>query len=137
MPKKLFAHGSQEILVVLGAFHLAEQKLHAVNGVHGRKHLAQNPDPVQGLGSEQQLFLAGAGTVYVNGREDPLFSQMAVQVDFLVARTLELFKNDFVHAGAGINERRGNDGQAAAFFNVSGGAKEAFGPLQGVGVQAA
>ncbi len=54
-----------------------------------------------------------------------------------VAGSLELFEDDFVHAGAGIDEGGGDDGERAAFLNVAGRAEEALGALQGVGVYAA
>ena len=84
---------------------------------------------------KQQVFLAGAGTVDVDGREDALFRQMAIQIDLHVAGALEFFEDDFVHAGAGVDEGRGDDGQAAAFFDIARGTKDALGTLQGVGVQ--
>ena len=44
-----------------------------------------------------------------------------------VASALELFEDDFIHARAGIDERRGDDGQRAAFFDVPRRAEERFG----------
>ena len=64
------------------------------------------------------------------GGEHALFVQAAVQVDFAVAGALEFFKDHFVHAAAGIDQRRGDDGERAAFFHLAGRAKEALGALQ-------
>ena len=88
------------------------------------------------LGNEQ-LFLTGAGALDVDGREHALVDQLAVQDDFHVAGTFELFEDHFVHARAGFDQRGGDDGQRAAFFNVAGRAEEALGPLQSIGIHAA
>src|SRR5438093_4010647 len=52
-----------------------------------------------------------------------------------VAGAFELFKNDFIHSTASVNQRGGQDCQTAAFFNTAGGPKEALGLLHGVGVE--
>ncbi len=54
-----------------------------------------------------------------------------------VTGALELFEDDFVHAAAGIDQRGGDDGQRSAFLDVTRGAEEALGALQGVGVDTA
>jgi hypothetical protein len=59
------------------------------------------------------------------------------RADFRVARTLELFEDHFVHTAAGIDQRRRDDRQRAAFLDVARGAKEALRPLQGIGIDAA
>ncbi len=58
-------------------------------------------------------------------------------MDFHVTGTFELFKDDVVHTAAGIDERGGDDGERAAFFNIAGGAEKPLGALQGVGIDAA
>ena len=58
-------------------------------------------------------------------------------MDFHVAGALEFFVDHVVHARTGVDQRGGNDGQRAAFFDVACGAKEAFWPLQCIGVHAA
>ena len=75
----------------------------------------------------QQLFLARARALNVDGREDALVDQLAVEDDFHVAGALELFEDHVVHAGAGIDQRGGDDGERAAFFDVAGRAEEALG----------
>ena len=37
-----------------------------------------------------------------------------------------------IHTASRINQSRRHDGQAAAFFDVAGGAEESLGPLEGV-----
>jgi len=58
-------------------------------------------------------------------------------VDFHIASPLEFFIDHIIHAAAGINQRGGKNGQAAAFFNVAGRAKESLRFLQGVGIDPA
>src|SRR5690606_8460520 len=105
--------------------------------VHRVQQLAQDPDLLQVVGVHQQLFAAGAGAVDVDGGEDALFGDAAIQVDLHVAGALELLVDHVVHARAGVDQRGGDDGQRAAFLDVAGGAEEALRPVQGVGVDAA
>jgi hypothetical protein len=67
--------------------------------------------PLQVFLRDQQLFLTRAGALNVDRREDTLVDQLAVEDDFHVARALELFEDDLVHARAGIDQRRRNDRQ--------------------------
>ena len=73
----------------------------------------------------------------VDRGEHAAVRELAIEVDFRVARALELFEDDFVHARAGVDERGGDDGQRAAFFDVTRGAEEPLGTLQRVAVHAA
>ena len=118
-------HRSKELCIATGLVDLVEQQLHRVHRRHLTEDPAQDPNAVQLLGRQQQLFLAGSAAVDVDGREDALVDHLAVEVDFQVAGTLELFENHVVHAASRINQRRGNDGERAALFDVAGGAEEA------------
>jgi hypothetical protein len=109
----------------------------ASTGGHLLQHLAQHPGPVQLLVGEEQLLLAGARAQEVHGGEDAPVGELAVEVDLHVPRALELLEDDVVHAGAGVDERRGQDGERASLLHVAGGAEEALGLLQGVGVEPA
>jgi hypothetical protein len=55
-------------------------------------------------------------------------------VQLAVAGALELLEDDLVHLRAGVDQRRADDRQAAALFDVAGGAEEALRLLQGVGI---
>jgi len=70
-------------------------------------------------GSVNQLFLARARTVDVDRREGPLLGDAAIQMDFRIARAFEFFENDVVHFRSGVDQRGGENGQAAAFFDVA------------------
>ena len=113
------------------------EQFHGFDGRERVEHLAQDPDALQVFLGDEQLFLTRAGALNVDGREDALVDELAVEDDFHVAGALELFEDDFVHARAGVDERGGDDGERAAFFNVAGRAEEALGALQGVGIDAA
>ena len=116
---------------------LVDQQFHGFDRRQRVQHLAQNPDARQVFFGNQQLFFSGAGALNVDGREDALVDQLAVEDDFHVAGALELFKDHVVHARAGIDQGGGDDGERSAFFDVAGRAEEALRPLQGVGVHAA
>ncbi len=66
----LFAHHIEEFVIVFSALHLIEQEFHRINGVHGGKKLAQDPDLVENTVIEKEFFLTGTGTVDVDSRED-------------------------------------------------------------------
>jgi len=57
-------------------------------------------------------------------------------VQFHIPRPLELLVDKLVHTAAGINEAGGDDGQAAAFKGIAGGAEEVLGRVEGGGVNA-
>src|SRR5690606_23271808 len=84
-----------------------------------------------------QLFLAGAALQQINRREDATVGELAVQVHFTVTRALELFKDHLVHLAAGIDQRRGDNREAAAFFDVTRRAEEPLRTMQRVTVHAA
>ena len=68
--------------------------------------------------------------VDVDGREDALVGQLAVEADLHVAGALELLEDDLVHARAGVDQRRGEDGERAAELDVAGRAEELLGRVQ-------
>ena len=84
----------------------------------------------------QHLFAPGAGTVDEDGRVDAFFRDLPIQVQLHVAGAFELLVDHLVHAGAGVDQGGGENGQAAAFFDVARRAEKPFWPLQGVGVDA-
>ncbi len=130
-------HRGEEFAVGLGLGQPAQQQLHGFDRRERVQHLAQHPDAVQLIGWQQQLFLARAGAIDVDGGEDALVHQPAVEVDLHVAGALELLEDDVVHAAAGIDQGGGDDRERAALLDVAGGGEEAPGPLEGVGIDAA
>ena len=95
---------------------------------------AQDPHFLELVFLNQQFFLTRTGFADIQRWEDALVGDLAVQNDFGVACTLKLFEDNFIHAAAGINQGRRDDGQRATFFDVAGCAKETLWPLQRVSI---
>src|SRR4051812_32299106 len=55
-------------------------------------------------------------------------------MDFHVTGALEFFENDFVHAGACINEGSRDDAEGAAFFDITSSAEEPLWLMKGIGI---
>jgi hypothetical protein len=130
-------HHLEEFLVALGRADLVEQELHRGDFVHVVQQLAQDPDLLEHVGLDQQFLAAGARARDVDGRIDALFHHPAIQVQLRIAGALELFEDHLVHPAAGVDQGGGDDGERAALFDVAGGAEEALGPLQRIGVDTA
>src|SRR5438067_8042362 len=85
---------------------------------------------------EELLLLARAARLDVDGREDALLGERAVEVDLAVAGALELLEYHLVHPRPGVDERGGEDGQRSSLFRVPGSAEEALGALEGARIDA-
>src|SRR5690348_8603578 len=133
----LLVHGCEEVLVRLGVLHLVEQELHRVDRAHLHQDPAQHPHLGERALLDQQLFLAGARLADVERGEDALVGDLAVEHDFAVAGALELLEDDLVHLRSGVDQRRGDDRQRAAFLDVARGTEETLRPLQRIGIDAA
>src|SRR3569833_383958 len=120
-------HVGEEFGVVANLLKTADEKFHCLGWRHRNEHFAEDPDALEVFLRDEELFLSGAGALDVDGREDALIDELAVKNDFHVAGALEFFKDDFVHAGAGIDECGGDDSERAAFLDVAGRAEEALG----------
>src|SRR5712691_911037 len=124
------AHALQEFLVRLGLRQALQEQLHRFDGGERGEHLAQDPRAVELVLGHEQLLLARAAAVDVDGGEDALVGELAVEHDLRVARPLELLEDHVVHARARLHQGAGDDGERAALFHVARGAEEALGPLQ-------
>src|SRR6185312_13725043 len=80
---------------------------------------------------EQDLFLTGTGRVDVHRGEDALVGELPVELELHVAGALELLEDHLVHAGPGVHQRGGEDGQRAAVLDVAGRTEEALRRVQG------
>src|SRR5215831_7190709 len=98
------AHRAQEVLVGLGQLDLVEQELHGFHGVELGQGLAEEPDLLELVLLQEELFLAGARLLDVDGGEDPLVHEAPVEMHLHVAGALELLENHVVHARARVNE---------------------------------
>src|SRR3954454_11187333 len=83
----------QELDVVAGLLDLVDQQLDRLLRLEGREHPAQLDDDRQLIGSQEDLLLAGARGVDVDGREDALVRQPAVQLELRVTGALELLED--------------------------------------------
>src|SRR5258706_9563299 len=131
------SHGLEEFGVLLGGLDLVDEEFGRFQLVHRVEQLAQHPDLLQQFLGDQQLLAPRAGAVDVDRREDALLVHAPVEVDLQVAGALEFLVDHVVHATAGVDERRGDDGERAAFLDVPRRAEKALGFLQRVGVDAA
>src|SRR6185437_9360724 len=78
-------HVLQEFRVIADLLETANEKLHGFDGRQRVEHLAEDPDALQVFLGDEQLFLAGAAALDVDGREHALVDQFAVENDFAVA----------------------------------------------------
>src|SRR3954467_10291471 len=117
-------HLEQEVVVALRLLHPVEEQLEGLLDVQRVKDPAQTPDDLQLVRRQQDLLLAGAGGIDVDGREDPLVRELAVELELHVAGALELLEDDPAHRGAGLDQRRRDDGQRPTVLDVAGGAEE-------------
>ena len=124
--RHLTVHAHQEFIVVFGFFQTVFYEVHCLYRVHIGKILAENPHAIQRLLVLQQVIATSAGSNDIDSREDALVGQVAVELQFHITSTFELFKDHFVHFGTGIYKRRSKDGQRTTAFNVAGSTEEAF-----------
>ena len=82
----------------------------------------------------QQIVATRRREHQVDGGEDTLVRERAVELDLGVTCTLELFEDHLVHLRTGIHKCCSDDGQRTAAFDVTGSTEEALRLLQGVGV---
>src|SRR6266545_3081998 len=129
--------GAEELLVGLALAHPVDHQLEGLGRVERAEHAAQLPGNHQLLLAEQQLLLAGRGGVHVQSGEDAALRELAVQAHLHVPGALELLEDHLVHARAGVDQRRRQDGERAALLQVPRGAEEALGRVQGRGVDPA
>src|SRR5437667_2163791 len=130
-------HRGQEFLVRLRELELVQQELHALHGVELGERLAQEPDLLELVLLEEQLFLPRPRLLDVDRGEDPLVHQPAIEMDLHVARPLELLEDDVVHPASGVDDGRRHDRERAALLDVPRRGEEAARPLERVRVEAA
>src|SRR5574341_2147044 len=118
-------HGREEFAVRLRELELVEQELHRLHGVQLGEGLAQEPDLLELVLLEEQLFLARARLLDVDRREDALVHEPTVQVDLHVARALELLEDHVVHPATPVDDGSRHDRERDAFFDIARGRKEA------------
>jgi hypothetical protein len=83
-----------------------------------------------------RISSAGARVVDVDGREDPAVRQLTVELELHVAGALELLEDHLVHPRAGLDQRRGEDGERATVLDVAGRTEELLRRVERGGVDA-
>src|SRR3954468_386735 len=104
-------HVGEEFGVVANLLETADKEFHCFSGRQRIEHFAEDPDSLKVFLGDEELFLTGSRALDVDGREDTLVDELAIKDDFHVAGALELFEDHFVHAGPGVDEGSGNDGE--------------------------
>src|SRR3954470_9643609 len=90
--------------------------------------------------TEELVFTTRAAGRDVDSREDPLLGKRAIELDFAVSSALEFLENDVIHAGAGLDEGGGDDGErssAVLWSNRAGRPEESLWPRHGRRIEAA
>ena len=90
---------------------LVDQEFHGVDRAHLHQDAAQNPHLGKRSLIDKKLFLTGARPGDVDGREGALVRQLAIKDDLAVAGALDFLKDPPTHPGAGLDQRRRDDGQ--------------------------
>src|SRR5690606_6384432 len=116
----LSLHRREELGVCLGLAEAFEDNFHLFDGRQWVEHPTHDPDPVEVFFADKQFLLAGSGPLQVDGREQTLIGESAVEVDLTVTSSLELLEDNIVHSGSGVDQRSCNDRERSAFLNVSG-----------------
>lgn len=95
--QRLRVNADEEFCVVLCASHVFEKEVDCFLWVHVAQIVSEEIHAVYHLLGLQQVLTACAAGNEVDGRIDALVGKCAVELQFHVARTLELFKDYFVH----------------------------------------
>ena len=107
---------------------------HGLDRIHIGQEFAQDPDSVIDIRLVEEVVATGRGKHQVHRRKDSLVGQVAVQLQFHVAGSLELFEDDIVHLGSCLRKGGGQNGERTAILDIPGRTEETFGFLQGIGV---
>src|SRR5215217_5357268 len=130
--RKLALHRGEKFSVGLRLLQSLEHDFHLLDRRERIQHPPHHPDAIEVFLADQQFFLARAGALQVDCWKQSLITQTTIEVDFRVTRTFELFEYHVVHARAGVDQRRGDDRQRAAFLDVARRAEESLRTLQRV-----
>ena len=134
-PLALAVHRIKEFTVALGLLQFANQEFDRICCAHRVQNPPQDIGFLQVGFFNQQIFFACARFQNVHSREHTFIRHFAIQHDFAVTSAFELFKNHFIHPAAGINQRCGDNRQAAALFDVPRSPEKPLWALQCVGIK--
>src|SRR5574344_2355566 len=117
--RRLTSQSEEELGVGPRLFEPLDEHVHRLDRPEALHGAAQIVDAQHFLGVVDELFLARTRAVDVDRGENALVGKAAVEVELHVAGALELLEDDLVHAAAGVDERRAEDGQTAAALDVA------------------
>ena len=133
----LLIHRVEELFVGSGVGHLFLQKLHGFDRSEVVEVVSKHYAAGQNVGGDKKVVATGARGCKVDGRVEATVGKFAVELQFHVAGAFKLFEYHIVHLGACFGEGSGDDGERTAPFYIAGCTEEAFGFLQGVGLDTA
>ena len=131
----VFCTCMQELVVALGLAQLRRAAARSPAAGRGRCSTRRRFQVILSSSfAMQDLLLAGAGDVDVDGREDPLVREASVELELHVARALELLEDHLVHLRAGLDQGGRQDGQRAAVLDVARRTEEPLRRVERAGV---
>src|ERR1700756_4078931 len=83
-------HCVQKLRIRARLVELLDEQVHRLHGRKRREDFAQGPDAIELVALKQQLLFTRARLVDVDGGEDALVGELAVEVDLEVAGAFEL-----------------------------------------------
>jgi len=136
------AHGSlqaakEKFGIGFGAPQVLHECFHRLDGRKFVELLAQNHNAGHLIRMIEVFLAASSRFGDMDGGENALVRNGAVEVNLHVSRALEFLEDEVVHSALGLDQGCGDDGQAAAFFGVPGGTKKTLGLHPGFGVHTA
>src|SRR5690606_22370081 len=95
---------------------------------------AEHPQLLQFLLREKQLLPARSRSAQIDRRENSPLRQSPIQMHFQVSGPLKLFVNHVIHPGTRLHQRRSQNGETSALFDVSGCSEKSLGAVKGGGI---
>ena len=93
----LSVHGHQELLVAARVDQAVADGVHGLYWCHLGNELAYDPHAVERGLIKQQIVATSRRQYQVDGGEDTLVGESAVELDFRVTSTLELLEDHLIH----------------------------------------
>jgi len=105
------AHIGEKLPTCPGLAEFINEQFHGLNRRQRIQYLAQHPNALQVVFRNQQLFLARARTLNVDGGEHTLVDQLPLQDDLGITRSLKFLEDHVIHSRPGVDESGGDNGE--------------------------